>query len=51
MITLVSNQWRQFSVSLQSFDNHLLLLQYNEDVLQAVYVAGFKRVLSLCVVF
>ena len=49
MIALVSDQWPLWSVSLQILDIQLLLLQYNEDVLQALYVAGFKRVLSWCV--
>ena len=49
MIALVSDQWPLWSVSLQILDDHLLLLQYNEDVLQILYVAGFKRVLSWCV--
>ena len=49
VIALVSDQWPLWSVSLQNLDNHLLLLQYNKDVLQGVHVAGFKRVLSWCV--
>ena len=49
VIALVSDQWPLWSVSLQNLDDHLLLLQYNKDVLQAVYVAGFKRVLFWCV--
>ena len=41
VIALVSDQWPLLSVLLQNLDNYLLILQYNEDVLQGVHVAGF----------